>query len=285
MTNKLFNIAKRSFVAALALCVAVTLAVCPATAFAADAPLISPSPTSGAAQNQAKSYIIDETGTFDAATKASLEAEAKQMSETTGIGVYLLYVSNIGTSSVRSYAEAQYKSRGLGLGDDTSGIMFLVAKDSRDYVTITHGKGINAFTDSYIEDLEDDIVAKLKNNDWVSASQVYLADSKKAVEYYAEHGEPYKEPLNIPMTIAISLAVGAIVAFITTRSKASAHKTAMEAVEADDYVSEGSFDLIRAKDVYQGTAVVCIARHNENRGGGGSTVSASGFGGSGGGKF
>lgn len=285
MTNKLYAITKRSLAAFMALCVVISMAVCPATAFAADAPLVSPSPIPGATQNQTTSYIIDETGTFDAATKASLEAEAKQMSEKTGIGVYLLYVSNIGMSGVRSFAEAQFNARGLGIGDDASGIMFLVAKDSRDYVTITHGKGINAFTDSYIEDLEDDVVAKLKNNDWVNASQVYLADSKKAVEYYAEHGEPYKEPLNIPMTIAISLGVGAIVAFLITRSKASAHKTAVEAIEADNYVSEGSFDLIRANDIYQGTAVICIARRNENRGGGGSTISASGFGGSGGGKF
>lgn len=278
MRNSLFNVAKRSFAALMALTVVIVLAASPMTAYAYE---VAASSTASTTSN---TYVIDEVGAFDAATKASLEASAKAMSEQSGIGVYLLYISNIGTSSVRQYAEAQYINRGLGIGDDTSGIMFLVAKDSRDYVTITHGKGINAFTDDYIAALEEDAVAKLKNNDWVGASNAYLADAKKAVEYYAEHGSPYKEPLNIPLTIAISLGIGIVVAALICKSKAAAHKTAVEATEADDYVNEESFSLINANDIYQGTAIICIRRHNEDRHGG-STVSPSGFGGSSGGKF
>lgn len=282
--SKIISASKRSLAILMSLCLVAALMVCPGVALAAETKTVEKLTPDVPGAVSPASFIMDDNDTIEASAQADLESQVKEVSASTGIGIYLLFVDDIGTSSARSFAEKQYINRHLGLGTDTSGVMFLVATQSRDYVTVTHGMGINAFTDDYIDDMEDDIVSYLKNNNWLDASKAYVADAKRAAEYYAEHGEPYKEPLNIPMTILISLVVGAVVAFLVCKSKASAHKTAVEATEADAYVDEGSFELTQANDLYRNTTVICIKRHDDDKRGG-STVSSSGFGGSSGGKF
>ena len=140
-------------------------------------------------------YVRDHYQLLSDSTLQSMEAEAKSLSDTYKCDVYLTIVDDIGTYTVRQYAEAYWNAYDLGRGANKDGIMFLIAVDSRDYVTITHGQGttggITIFTDYRIEQIEDAIVEELKDNNWVAGCNVYLDKVTETFEFYTEHGEPW----------------------------------------------------------------------------------------------
>ena len=127
---------------------------------------------------------------FKPEVTAELEQKAQDASAGHGVNVYLLTVSDIGGQNVREFAKDWYRDYDLGYGEGKSGILFLIALDSRDYVTITYGGGVTAFTDYRIEQQEDEIVPLLSDEEWEDAADTYIEMCDEALDYYADHGEP-----------------------------------------------------------------------------------------------
>ena len=236
-------------------------------------------------------YVRDHYQLLDASTLSQMEQTAAELSDQSNCNVYLLIVNNIGSATQRQYAEAYWNANSLGRGTDKDGILFMIAVDSRDYVTITHGQGetggITIFTDYRISQIEDDIVAELKNNNWVEGCEVYLSDVQDTMKFYAEKGEPWdshNEPGDWWLKLVFALVVPLIIAGIICGIWASQMKTAREKQEANDYLEAGSLRLTRKDDVFLHTSRTMM-KIEKPQSGGGSSISLSGFGGSSGGKF
>ena len=259
-----------------------------------DSPTRTPSYYAGTLTN---TYVLDHYGLLSSSESAQLEARATEISDSCELGVYLVIVDNIGNDSVRQYAKNYYMGNNLGYKDGTSGIMFLIAVESRDYVTITYNKGVEVFTDYRIEALEDDVVSELKNNNWVDACEAYYASAGKTIEFYNENDEPLdhnNDPSalleDLLIMILIGVVAGCIIAGITCGIWYSQMKTAKLKTEANDFFDDSSFRLTGKRDRFLHTArsVVLIETEKNDHGGfggGGSFVDAGGFGGSSGGKF
>ena len=259
-----------------------------------DSPTRTPSYYAGTLTN---TYVLDHYGLLSSSESAQLEARATEISDSCELGVYLVIVDNIGNDSVRQYAKNYYMGNNLGYKDGTSGIMFLIAVESRDYVTITYNKGVEVFTDYRIEALEDDVVSELKNNNWVDACEAYYASAGKTIEFYNENGEPLdynNDPSalleDLLIMILIGVVAGCIIAGITCGIWYSQMKTAKLKTEANDFFDDSSFRLTGKRDRFLHTArsVVLVETEKNDHdsfGGGGSFVDAGGFGGSSGGKF
>ncbi len=241
-------------------------------------------------------YVRDHYQLLSSSNLKSFESTAQQLSDTYNCNVYLTIVDNIGKTSVRQYAEAYWNKYELGRGADKDGIMFLIAVDSRDYVTITHGQGaqggITIFTDYRIDQIEEAIVEELKDNDWVEGCEEYLKGVSETMAFYTEKGEPW-DSHNDPeeartmflIKIAATFLIPLLIAGGLCAAWASQMKTARQRNEANDYLEAGSLVLTLERDQYVTTtrSVVKIEK-NESKGGG-SSISSSGFGGSSGGKF
>lgn len=240
-----------------------------------------------------QALIIDEYGLYEPATAQQLESQAEELAGTYGVAPYLVVVDDIGGASVRSYAESYWLSNDLGLGADTSGIMFLIAVDSRDYVTITHGKGIYTFTDYGIEQLEDAVVDCLKDNEWEEAAHTYLDECSRIMAFAAEKGEPLdsdNDPSNLFFALLISAGIALLLALAVGLIVCRVLKGQLKSVAAGSTASSfmsGAVKLSSQNDRFVGSHVSVVPKPKDNggHGGGGSTVSASGFGGSSGGKF
>ena len=242
-------------------------------------------------------YVRDHYQLLSDSTLQSMEAEAKSLSDPYKCDVYLTIVDDIGTYTVRQYAEAYWNAYDLGRGANKDGIMFLIAVDSRDYVTITHGQGttggITIFTDYRIEQIEDAIVEELKDNNWVAGCNVYLDKVTETFEFYTEHGEPWdnnndpeKAWIGLLIKILVTILVPLFIAAAICAFWASQMKTARLATEASSYLERGSLVLTRQTDHFlRTTRVVTKIEKSDSSSGGGSSVSDSGFGGSSGGKF
>lgn len=240
------------------------------------------------------SYVLDDYGLYDSSTHQELEQSASQLASTYGVAPYLVVVDDIGSQTVRSFAESYWLDHELGIGSDASGIMFLIAVDSRDYVTITHGTGIYAFTDYGIEQLEDAVVSYLGDDEWEDAAECYYEQCSSILAFCADKGEPFdshNDPaarvVALGMAFAIALLLALAVAFIVRRILKGQLKSVAAGSSAAGFLA-GSVVLTAQQDVFTGShvSVVPLPKNDDNGGGlGGSTVSASGFGGSAGGKF
>ena len=240
------------------------------------------------------SYVLDDYGLYDSSTRQELEQSASQLASTYGVAPYLVVVDDIGSQTVRSFAESYWLDHELGIGSDASGIMFLIAVDSRDYVTITHGTGIYAFTDYGIEQLEDAVVSYLGDDEWEDAAECYYEQCSSILAFCADKGEPFdshNDPaaraVALGMALAIALLLALAVAFFVRRILKGQLKSVAAGSSAASFLA-GSVVLTAQQDVFTGShvSVVPLPKNDDNGGGlGGSTVSASGFGGSAGGKF
>lgn len=273
---------------AIALCA--SLLALPGTAFAAT-------------EGQTGTYVYDERGLFTADEFATLEAKGAELAQKYNMGVYFLttdYMSGLSdpTSSQRTdYATKYYREHELGLNpkDGKSygdGIMFVIAANSRDYVTIAYGQGSYSFSDKGIEQLENKVLDNIKDHrdNWYGAATTYYDEVGRQLAYYDSHGKPYV-PLGLfdyLIRIAIILGIPLLIAWFVINGWKREMLTAVEKSEASNYLDPSSVQLTRQNDQFVNTTLVATPRpKNESSGGGGGWGGGGGggFSSSGGGKF
>ena len=176
-------------------------------------------------------------------------------------------------------------------GEGKSGILFLIALDSRDYVTITYGGGVTAFTDYRIAQIEDKIVPMLSDGTYYKASETYIEMCADTLDFYAEKGapldsgnDPAKGWIKWVFVFVIPLAVACIVCGIFYAQM----KTANEQTHANAYMPAEGLALSVVEDTYTHTTETETydpVKNDSSSSSSGSSTDSDGFGGSSGGKF
>lgn len=248
---------------------------------------------------QSGKYVFDERNLFDSTQFAELESKAESLADTYGMGVYFLTCSTMGgrsdpSSSERtSYATTYYREHQLGLNkaEGTNigdGIMFVVAADSRDYVTIAYGQGSYAFSDKGIAKMEDAVTSELGDNDWYGAAKEYYDQVGKQLEYYKQHGKA-QQPLGLidwVIRLGIVFGIPLIITYTLVNGWRKEMLTAVERDEAGNYLDSSSLNVTVKNDQFIRTSVVATPKPKSSSGGGGwGGGGGGGFSSSGGGKF
>lgn len=276
----------------LAIALAFSLCVAPGLALAAE---------STSSTGQTGTYVFDERGLFSSSEFETLESTAKALADNYNMGVYFLTtdymngLSDPSSSQRTSYATSYYSENGLGLNKGSNaygdGIMFVIAADSRDYVTIAYGQGSYSFSDKGIEAMEEDVLDNIRDNknNWYGAATTYYEDIGSQLAYYASHGKA-QQPLGLIdwiIRLLIILGIPAVVTFVIVNGGISAMKTAREQSEASQYLDPQSLNVTRANDQFVNTSLVATpkAESKDSDGGGWGGGGGGGFSSSGGGKF
>ena len=249
---------------------------------------------------QSGKYVFDERNLFDSTQFAELESKAESLADTYGMGVYFLTCRTMGgksdpSSSERtSFATGYYREHQLGLNkaDGSSigdGIMFVVAADSRDYVTIAYGQGSYAFSDKGIAKMEDAVTSELGDNDWYGAAKEYYDQVGKQLEYYKQHGKA-QQPLSLidwVIRLGIVFGIPLIITYTLVNGWRKEMLTAVERDEAGNYLDSSSLNVTVKDDQFIRTSVVATPKPKSSSGGGGGWGGGGGggFSSSGGGKF
>lgn len=233
-------------------------------------------------------FVIDEVGLLKEGDYQDFEVRCEEMSQKTGVGVYLALVDSIGDEEVRDYAIDFYQSNDLGMGDERSGILFLISVNSRKYVTVTYGAGLDVFTDYRIDQMEESIVSYLEEDLFVKGCDDYVALCEETVDFYLANGEAMSrdnDPVAIAsdrrMGVGISLVVAAVIAGGVSFGLRKQLKSVEVACSASNYELHDAFRLSESNDRFEGVFVSKTPKpkHDSDSGGGG------GFGGSSGGSF
>lgn len=250
---------------------------------------------------QTGTYVFDERGLFTSEQFNSLEAKGAELASKYNMGVYFLTTSTMNGMSDPSsrertdFATNYYKQHNLGLNPkDQSygdGIMFVIAADSRDYVTIAYGQGSYSFSDKGIASMEDAVLDNIRDHadDWYGAATTYYDEIGSQLAYYAQNGKA-KVPMSLfdwLIRIFIVLGIPLIVTFFIISAWRSEMLTAKEQSEAGNYLDRDSVQVTRATDKFIRTSIVATPKpKNEDSGGGGwGGGGGGGFSSSGGGKF
>ena len=248
-----------------------------------------------------QTFVRDHYGLFTTSQAKEWNNKACELAAKYGVGVYVVIVADLGKHTndkgnpARNYATDYWNTYNLGAGNRESGILLLLAVDSRDYVTITHGGGIDAFTDVTLDNIENDIVQYLRRNNWESATDAFYEDAEEALDYLATNGKPMNnyyagDYADSKPTVAdlgifgiIAAVVSALFSSRVVSSEKKAMKTAKEKSEARDYVDLNSLALTVQTDQFVNSTVVATPRAQEksSSSGGGGGRFGGGFGGGG----
>ena len=252
-----------------------------------------------AALAQTGTYVFDKNDVLSQSEFSQLETQGAQYADTYKVGVYLLITDSMGQSGKVSSSERTafainyFDSNSLGIGSNKDGIILVIAKESRQYVTVKHfvNKTTDPFSDDSVDTMEDEVKSYLKNDNWFQGSKSYYDIVGEHLAYFAKNGRQWKEPHPIVtiIKIAATLLIPLMIALGVVSSEKNAMKTARMQTEASNYVKPDGFVLRTSTDTFlhSSLSVIPIPKHDssDSDSGGGWSDSGGGYSSSGGGDF
>lgn len=115
------------------------------------------------------SYIFDVSGALSAEDWAALEAQAQDLSDRYGCGVYAAIVDDSDEygSDVSDASERIYADNGFGLGEAHNGIFLLLSLSDRNYALHVDGHdAMTAFSSAAQDMVEESFLPALGDDDW-----------------------------------------------------------------------------------------------------------------------
>ena len=262
------------------------------------------------------SPVVDFADLITEDEEAYLEEKAETIVDQYGMDVVILTVASTYGESIREFADDFYDENSYGVGSDYSGVLFMLAMDTREWYISTCGDGIYAVTDYGVQELFSSVAGLLSNNDYFSAFDRYLDELDRYYKAFSQedpmdgYGGDYegpgsyepdydgdiiyyeKPPRSTGSILFISILIGVIVGGIALLIMRSGMKTAKRQSGAAHYLqSDVRITKAHHHYLYSRTTRTVKTEYNgggTGRGGGGSHVHRSSGGrshGGGGGRF
>lgn len=238
--------------------------------------------------------VVDEAGLFTAEECSALEQKAAAVRENYEMDVVILTVNSLGGQYAQSYADDYYDENGYGVGEDYSGLLFLLAMEEREWYVSTCGQAIYAVSDYDIDAIFSKMSSDLSAGNYYEAFDTYLdvlpnyLSSDRLTSYSGNDAPPsayYPEKQEQTVRrefgfnqFLISLVIGLIAAGIVIFFMCRAMNTARSQHGAGDYLRKGSYKLNVQRDIFLYSHVSKRRKPEDNggsRGGGGSVHRSS----------
>lgn len=221
--------------------------------------------------------VVDEADLLTQQQEEDLATQAQTIIDTYGIDVAIVVVSSLDGKTAQDYADDYYDYNGYGLGEDYSGVLFLLAINDREYTMSTTGEAIDALSDQDIDELYDCVYEDFKAGNYYLGFRAYLDNLENEFNHYKQSLQP--KETNYGKVGAISLAIGAGAGGVGLATMRSGMNTAKPQVGAKSYLANNSFALPvnRNTFLYTRTSRTRIQTPSSRGGGSGSThVGSSG---------
>lgn len=265
-----------------------TLFLCVLTLLSASLPTCAASADFGAARDPWLERVVDNAELLSTDEEDRLSESISEVMGKYGFDIVIVTELSIGGASPAAFAENFYDSRNYGCGDTYDGVLFLLDMGERDWYLCTDGIGTVIFTSKKIDGIGNRIVSDLSAGNYYSAFDRLINELEDGLSDYNAH--PVKKgglDRGQIMLFLILTVIGIIIALIIVSSMKRKMKTARIAVQANDYVRNGSFNMVNADEVFLYSNVMKTPRQTSTS----SSASRAGgsFGGhshgGGGGKF
>lgn len=247
--------------------------------------------------------VMDDAQLLSEDEELALEEAIAQLRHTHELDVAIVTVWNLGSKTAQEYADDFYDDHGYGVGEDYSGILLLLAMESREWYISTCGEAIYIFTDYGLEEMGNAILPYLSSSRYYDAFSQWLYEIPYYCDAYSygqsvdgyvppdgylpQSGEqivyPHYQRDTTLRDNGISLVAGFIIAVVAILVMRGTMNTAKAQASAADYLKNGTYHLKIRRDMYLYSRVTKTAKP-QNNGGGGSSVHRSSGGRSHGGR-
>lgn len=252
-------------------------------------------------------WVIDDADLLTQSEEDALTQQIEDIRDSYELDVVILTIQDLGGRSIQTYADDYYDENGYGYGDDYTGVLLVIAMDTREWYISTCGEAIYALTDYSLDVLGEELVYFLSIEEYYMAFENFANSLPKYMmayeqgdpydgyvqpdEYYPEYGdeivyyEPNREP-DYGSMFLISLVIGAVAALVAVLIMRSRMNTAKFQKNAGNYLISGSYHVNVRRDMFLYSRVSKTPRQQSNGGGrgGGSSVHRSSGGRSHGGR-
>lgn len=257
--------------------------------------------------------IVDNAGVLTSEQVDDLTQTASDLRDLYDMDVVIVVVTDLDGKSAQNYADDYYDYNGYGIGDDYSGMLLLIATESRDWWISTCGEAIYVLTDYGIESIFSDFSGYLSVNDYYHAFETYLDCLPEYFDAYYS-GDPidgfsgnysgpgsytpgdaddtvyYEDDSFGIFEILFSLVAGCVVSGIAVLIMSAQMNTKLPQNSARNYLNQSSYQLHGHSDMFLYSNVTKVRRESSSSSGsgGGSSTHRSSSGrshGGGGGKF
>lgn len=247
--------------------------------------------------------VIDYAGLLSASEIADLEKKAQQLVDDYRMDIVILTIDSLGGKTSESYADDFFDDNGYGIGDAHSGVILLLAMETREWAISTCGDTIYALTDYGIESVFAQIAGYLSKDRYYEAFDAYLDELQVYFQAYSD-GEPidgqiyqytgpgtyehgtqenvvhYSKRRTLSFgQIILSVAIGAGVAAVVVFIMRSQMNTVKQQHGAVSYLKQSSYELRRCQDFFLYSQISKVRRAESSGGshshGGGSSIHRS----------
>lgn len=247
--------------------------------------------------------VIDEAELLSEEERSSLESYAQHLTDTYDTDVIILTVWSMDGKDPESFADDYYDEHGCGIGNDHTGILFMLSMEYRDWAISTCGNAIYAVTDYGVEEFFSAAAPDLSEGNYYEAFYAYLAQLEVFLnamkegnpiddypyEYTGpgsyEHGTQediyyYDDLESGPrfgfFNAIISAVTGVFSALIGLSGMKRGMKTAVQQSGAGSYV-DGNVNITTRMDIYKFSNTTRTPRNTDtgSRGGGGHSGGGS----------
>lgn len=231
--------------------------------------------------------IVDMADLLTAAEEAALEEQAAAIRTNHNMDAVIVTVDSLDGRSARAYADDYYDDNGYGVGADYSGILLLIAMDTREWYISTCGDAIYTFSDYDLDRLFDAMSDHLSSGDYYDAFRAYLRGVSDHLETGVGYAQDYPsydhdsgynhsyrdydsgstfEMTDLLIALVIGLAAGGIAVGIMIYSM----NTKRAQASAGNYLLRDGYHLRVQRDRFLYSRIQKTPRPKDNGGHGGS---------------
>ena len=219
--------------------------------------------------------ITDDAGLLSDEEYTQLESYAESVSETYGVGVYVITIDNYEDYYDSPYETAWqfYHEYTLGEGEDRDGIILLLSMDNRQFANFVYGpKADYAFDEHGVLELNDWYLDDFRNDDWAGGLNHFVAGCEDFLAKAAA-GEPVRRSTTGPiLLITLGSMVFALIVCLILKGKM---KSVRAGTHANAYVV-GALNVTASRDQFTHTTETRTKIEKESSSSSGSSESGGG---------
>ena len=211
---------------------------------------------------------------------SSLQDRINALVDKYGMDLIIITEENMadyGYTDIVAFADDIYDQMEYGIGDDYTGMEFVIVMEEREWAISTCGKAIEAYSDATQDYIMSYVKPYLSSGDYYMAFSTLVDHAEQVMASYEEGViyEPPKEPYNPGTGVVMFIIVGLVVALIYTAHLKKQLKSVRFAADANNYVDPDSINVSLSKDTFLYASVTRRARPKQTSCGGSSTHTSS----------
>lgn len=171
------------------------------------------------------SRVYDNAELFSPEEIEALSETIEELQDKTQMDYAIVTTEDTNGKSTRTYADDFYESEGFGVGEDHSGMLYLIDLDNQEIYISTEGQMLRYLTDERIESLLDDAFTHAAEEDYALSALSVLYGTEEYLSlgipdgqynYSSETGErdPFRRS-RLPLALLIG-CIGGLIASLST---------------------------------------------------------------------